>query len=627
MKTVVKTTVCRPARLLELAFVATCISATATAQASLHMLLGFAGDNTNQANSVPIAGIYDLDGDGMMDGKTSELFAFMKKVFSVNAGKGGFIEDMRHLVEEGDLTFFVADAGDGHVLRARDANANGIIDDTEVVSWAKFGVSSTFSPNSIAVTRVGTRTIVYTTMNTDRRATHGVAGIHRSVDLNNNGNAKDSGETAVMIDRTLLLKFPDKLGTGTVLLANDSWDRVRVSGKSILAWQGAGPTTTTRPDGFCYYGFEETAGKVTKHWVFFNPSRKNGLPENADIKSGALVDSDIKLPVTGSFFNGTRFMEVDPKGFRSNFPVYYFTNDYGPKRSWGSLNAKGQKVQALVFRGVDKNLDGDLQDKGEVTLFFNGTGLPLPGGAGLVQPTSWLDTRVNATVKEITSFLTGLAVANGKVYLEDENGGFESVLELDDKNKNGVVETGEVKMVYFTPQLPPNGNYPPVFHKTLGPFTLELHAVEKQLIVNPMPAGARPFGKACVGSSGLEPRISVSGGVPIIGNTKLKVEMKRGRKNLNSIFFLGLSDKFFGGVVPLPFPLAVVGLPGCSQNTSGEIIQPLANQPLGDALIPLPVPLDTRFKGLKLFAQWWTQDPSANRAGFVVSNALELTIQ
>ena len=600
------------------------LASSLAAQGRLHFLVGFAGDNTNQKNSVPIAGLSDVVKiDGKIDPASAELFAYMKKVFSTNGGRGGFIFDEQHVVEKGGISFYIADAGDGYVLRARDDNANGIIDDNEVKPFTKFGTSSTFGPNTIGVTSVGGKTIVYTGLN---RSTKRPTGIWRSEDKNNDGDASDPGETIKLLDASSGITFPGK--TGTVALKSDLWERVRVVprfatviafGEAFAADAGKEPA-----DAWCYYAFKENAGKVTSSSVFFNPSKYNGLVTNADIASGALAELDLEFTTAANVkrhFNGFRFCEVDQDGHRNVFPAYYFANTYGPKRGFGSKNSSGEPLHGVVLRGVDLNNDGDLQDKGEVNVFFNGSGKDIKGGAvGTVKVTSWTDPTAGK-VSEIGGFVTGLAEGEGVVYLLIENGSRDSVLQLQDKNNNNVIETGEVTVLYETPQP-----FPPVFSKQYGPYSLELHAIDQSLVVDPMPKGAVPFGKGCPTRAGLDPRVSLTGGVPAVGNASTRIWLKRGTKSSVAILFMGLSNKQFGGVIPLPIKLDGLGLTGCSQAVSNEFVFPFANSNRGSAWAPLPLPNDTRLQGVKLYFQWWNQD-RVNAAGWTTSNGLELTIQ
>ncbi len=592
------------------------------AQSDVYMLLGFSGKNQKATNSEAIVGVYDLNNDGKYGIGSTELFPFMKKVLSVNAGKGAFIMDMARVIEDGEFTFYIADAGDGYIYRVTDKNGNGLLDDAELTTFQKFGTSSTFGPNTIAATRIGTKTIAYTALNT--RGRHGKPGIHRMVDLNNNGKASDPGETTLLVNSTTKLTIPGK--TTSVTLTNDRWEKLRVDPmkKHIVAFNSGSASPTPATDAFAYIGFNDNGGKVANPRTFFNPSKLNGFVENADIKSGALEDLDIQFlrQTTKTLFNGFSFISVENKGFKNVFPAYYFTNNYGPTRSFGAKNAAGKLLNGVVLLGVDKNLDGDLQDKGEVVIFFNGSGNTLAGGAnGNVSSPTWFDPSSNGKVNKIPDFVVGMASADKKVYLCIENGGSDQILELDDKNGNLKIETGEVRVIYLTPKP-----FPKVFNTSFGPWTNNLHAVPSDQMPNPFPVGVIPFGKGCPNKAGLAPRMSVTGGSPTLGNKAFKLEMVRGSSNLPSFLFLGISNKTIGAI-GLPLPLNFLGMTGCFQRVSNELVFPTINSNKGKASTALPIPNDPKLKGLSLFFQYWTTSIGTNLANRVASNGAEVKIQ
>jgi len=607
-----------------LGFAAALIPAMAgvKAQSDVFMLLGFSGKNQKATNSDPIVGVYDINNDGKYGIGQTELFPFMKKVLSVNSGKGAFIMDMARVIENGEFAFYIADAGDGYIYRVTDKNGNGLLDDSEITTYQKFGVSNTFGPNTIAGLRLGTKTLIYTALNT--RGRHGKPGIHRMVDLNNNGKATDPGETSLLLNSTTKLTIPGK--TSNVTLTTDRWEKLRVDPlkKFLVAFNSGSASPTPASDAFSYIAFKDNGGKLSNPRVFFNPSKLNGFKENADIKSGALEDLDIQFlrQTTKNSFNGFSFFDVEKKGFRNVFPAYYFTNNYGPTRGFGAKNAAGKLLNGVVLLGVDKNLDGDIQDKGEVVIFFNGSGNTLAGGAnGKVASPSWFDPTTNGTVTKIPDFVVGIAVANKKVYLCIENGGSDQILELDDKNGNQKIETGEVRVIYLTPKP-----FPKVFNSSFGPWTNNLHAIPANQMPNPFPTGVTPFGNGCPTTSGLAPRMSVVGGSPTLGNAKFTLEMVRGAPNLPSFLFLGISNKSIGAI-SLPLPLNFLGMNGCFQRVSNELVFPRINSKTGIASTPLPIPNDPKIKGLSLFFQYWTTSIGSNLANRVASNGAEVKIQ
>ncbi len=595
--------------------------------ANLQILLGFAGDNAKDPKvSVPVAGANDVNRDGKVnEADAQELFGLVRKVFSINKGKGGFFSDAQSIIENGDIATYYADGGDGYIVRAIDSNGNGLYDGNEVTAFFKFGGTKqgTYGPSTLAIGKIGSQMVVFVGCNS-RPKNRPEQGIYKLVDLNKDGDAKDKGESIKLFDSKSSITFPGK--SGTVTLGTDNWKTVRtmpLPPMRFVAWNSAGAKATAVTDAWCYLGFQEAANKITKKWVFFNPSKKNGFPENADIASGALEDLDIVVPASGTnpsrIYNGFQFCEVNPLE-NGRQGAFYFTSGYGAKRSYGSKNAAKVSLEGVVLRGVDLNRDGDLQDKGEVKVFFNGSGNKLKSGGGTVPVISWFDRATQIKTNKITGFCTGLSVANGVVYMLFENGSQDAVLALNDKNKNGVIETGEVTMPYFTPSPPPR-----VYSSIHGPYTLNLHAVDPDLMVDPMPKGVEAFGSSCLSSRGLYPRPSVVGS-PKLGNKGFGFVLKRAIPNSAAFLMLGFSRKSIGAI-PLPLSLNALQMTGCQQLINPDLLTFTAIADASGYLkVGFPLPNTPGLRGIEFYAQFWAYDANANRAGLTTSTGLKVKL-
>jgi hypothetical protein len=177
-------------------------------------------------------------------------------------------------------------------------------------------------------------------------------------------------------------------------------------------------------------------------------------------------------------------------------------------------------------------------------------------------------------------------------------------------------------LVHFTPTP-----FPKFYSSQYGPWTAGLHGLPRGMVVDPFPANTAPFGDGgCMGTSGLFPLISVRGNAAFRGQT-FDIELKNGTNGLNSILFMGASNKLLLGVVPLPFGLNIIGMTGCQQLVSPDIVVPVPNNTQGSASVKVPIPNDPAFANVKLYSQFWTQDPGANTASLTASNGLEFTIQ
>ncbi len=605
--------------LLALALLA---AAPLAAQDDIFIYVGYAG--TPPTNSVPITRILDVDGSGIME-PSRELFAFQRKFFSVKTGYS-FLTDLTYTVENGRVVFFATDSGGSSkgecfLVRSVDSNGDGVIQDKETKVWADFGKPTTYgySPDSAAVLKdANGNSVVYTAHDAS-----GLAGIWRSVDLNGDGDALDPGETKVWANKASALKVP--VTGGTLTLNLDEVNVVRPDPKGgLLAWSSA-YYKSLQNDSFVWLGFRENQGKIAPR-NFFNPSGLNKLDRNVDFASGAIVDIDITW-VSGSttyHFNDLHLLTVVPNGFGGK-DVYYFATGYGAKRTFGDKNKAGQKVSGLVFRAMDLNGDGDLNDKGEVNLFYNGSGAPLPGGqlVKTVKPASYYD-HLQQTNVTVCDWIEGISAVGDTIYLiHDQNGGGQdAVLMLKDKNHNFRIDTGEVTEIFWVPKP-----YPAVYSSQYGPYVNGILALPKGLIPEPQPKGVQPYGMGCPGSNSLWPLAWSHGGAPAPGNSKFQARISRGLPSSTALFLLGYSKTNFAGLGKLPFPLDFLGMKGCFLNTNIIMGSAAALDTTGQGSAPLPIPNNPALRGASLFGQFLVVDPKANPGGLTSTDGLQVTIQ
>jgi len=271
-----------------------------------------------------------------------------------------------------------------------------------------------------------------------------------------------------------------------------------------------------------------------------------------------------------------------------------------------------------VLRGIDLNQDGDLQDAGEVTIFYNGSGTTL---RGVASPT-FFNRASNQPVTSILDFNNGLCALNGLVYFYYNNSGQDSVLEFDDSNANGVVEVGEVRMPFFTPMNP----FPTVYHPTFGPYGLQVRVLPEGLVPGPFAAGIQPFGEGCTGRNGMNPVADARGGAATPGNNQFTTRVSRLPSFGIGVHLLGLSNTSVFGI-PLPLDLGIAGAPGCLLRVSLTAIGVGAANANGIGSFGLPIPADPTLVGGSIYSQWLSVDFAANPGGLVASNALQITIQ
>lgn len=142
-------------------------------------------------------------------------------------------------------------------------------------------------------------------------------------------------------------------------------------------------------------------------------------------------------------------------------------------------------------------------------------------------------------------------------------------------------------------------------------FRVELTSLE----VTPS-AGYGTFGAGCAGALG-EPWLqAATGSLPVLGGT-FAVDVGNLPTDLG-IMALGLSNSVSGGT-PLPFDLAVLGMPGCELLVDPVVLDTLVGA--GHAATwTWQVPSAPSLAGLAFFNQAFAFDPPANAFGFTASN-------
>lgn len=137
-------------------------------------------------------------------------------------------------------------------------------------------------------------------------------------------------------------------------------------------------------------------------------------------------------------------------------------------------------------------------------------------------------------------------------------------------------------------------------------------------------AGTRAFGIRC-GVPGLS-LLANAGSRPVVGSTQTST-VGNVPTGAPAFMMVGLSDQQIGGS-PLPLSLAGFGLPGCFLYhdvaiSGGDLcVSTGPNQ----AQYSVVVPASQTVVGLKLYLQALSLQASANPAGIIGSNALELTV-
>ena len=586
--------------------------------------VGYAGKPPS--NSVPFTRLVDLDNNGTFANAT-ELIPYMEKTFNTSS-QYAFIEDLAQVIEEGRIVWYVADSGgsygDAYILRVADANGDGFIQPAEGMIYADFGKGSGsgYSPDAVAAIQdhKGRFALVSSHDHTAWR------GLWKSVDLNRDGDALDQGETTKWADGNSSLTVP-VTGSSPVPLQFNYPVNVRTGAKDEVLYYQQGSYSTPGADENCWFALKEDAQGKVQVRNFFNPSSLNQLDRNVDLAGGKIVNLDLKWTTTSGTnrINDLSLLAVAPGSFKGR-DAYYFATSCGAQRSWGNQNLNGTVVMGLVFRGIDNNQDGDLNDAGEVNLFYNGSGATLAGGviSGQVKPASYYDALSSGQVTKCDS-IWGISVVGEVVYLihagATGNTGAKAVLRLEDKNQNFKIETGEATQVFAI-----TSPWPSFWASQYGPYINGIQAVHRTHLPEPQPDGIAPYGQACPGSNGYAPLAWSRGGKPLPGNLQFQLVASRAPAGKVGFLAIGNSNRNFG-VVPLPFDLAFLGATGCHLNTNIVLLNQALVGTGGVAAVNLPIPPDPALKGAALYGQYLLLDTQANPANLVTTDGVAITVQ
>ncbi len=575
-----------------------------------HVILVGHADNGGpkgpNGNSFPAARVKDDDLDGKIDAAT-ELHAFLTQAY--HTGKS-FMTDVRWINEGGEYAFYFTDST-GYVVRGADRDHDGVLANSEVTKFK--GLGSNFAPDSLAVRWDATAkvTVVYVAMDEAPK------GIHRFVDLNNDGDAEDAGESTIFVNAAKGLIVPGK--AGPVTLTSDRWTRLRVTPNGKLLAYMAGPASPTgggggpqAPDQFAWYAFTDNNGTPSVS-LFFNPSTINGLVTHADFTAtGKFPIQDI-VPVGTNLHPSWCDMsicEIDPFGA---FPVhaYYFMTTYRPS-GYGDTNLSNQNIRGLVFRFADANFN-EVIDSNEIQLYFNFSGSTYAS----VAPVSYFDPLRNTNLVALDDLPHDLGAAKGVLSLSWENKANDVVIAMTDSNRNGVIESSEITPVWVTP----SGPFPFPYHVSFGPYTIGMDALATGALPGPFQPGLRPEGEGCPNMTGLIPVCEAFGGAAKVGNASLQLAVIRAGAGEAGTLMLGAQR--------VDIDLGPLNMPGCKLLTIPLLVFPtVSTDANGIARLPSPVPNDPTIAGLQVLGQWLLTDRTATgRLPFVTSNALRLTIQ
>ena len=472
------------------------------------------------------------------------------------------------------VTYWVKESTDT-IYRGVDANHDGTLAGAEITVFRNSGALDGNSwPQDLDVTADGavwwaSGLVLSQPLN----------GVSRLEDLNSDGDAADPGEQILMVNGNAECVVEHDLGS------------TAISGWYItnLASAGNGVIACSPLDG-AIYRFEDKNddGDVLdagESILLLNATgEKPDLPMNPDFADGTLRSLQSQAGYPASL----RHMATTLEGGKR---VFYLGTEVSPFQASGT-NLAGQGINFLIFRGVDGNGDGDINDAGEVRLYLNGSHTDGSPNLLILRGLDALDggTVYAVGVKPYPVLGPG---PNGNTWIH----------RFEDLNGDGdAIDAGEKLLNVF--DLQAFGNLalfplPPNFGNIMSdPWDFAV------LRTTPF----TDMGGASVGSSG-KPVLTGSG--PLTPASPLTIALANAKPGAPTLLWLTFSSsptaKFGGTLYALPNPISFSFV----ANGAGGLSLPTT--------WPAGIPA-----GTDLFLQFLIKDTGA-ATNFVLSNALKLT--
>lgn len=479
------------------------------------------------------------------------------------------------------------------IYRATDANMNGLIDAGEETLFRDTAAlddpNADFFEGGLAF--AGDGSIWYTT-NWDNFTPH--TGVYRLMDMNGDGDAADVGELQKMAEVGSGLTTPNAGGP----VAVDMAEFTRISGynSGIVGWTGS----DSFGDDFALYSFQDLNGDgdiqdLGEAINFMNPSGKNpALDQNVDFASGLLRNQESwdqsTFPPVQNSYNRFRYVVTLNEGGKD---VIYIGSDASDTSAY-SQNEAGDGLNGLIYRCEDLNLDGDANDAGEVTLFFDGSlttgfnAFPKIVGMAAHGSSLYVGALTNSSVVWRLEDLDG----NGTAMDAGELDGGLSGTGLWDANTYGASH-GDYPVPYDTTYM----NYF-VFCRQLGTSDNGLWAIPSSNFTT--------SGTGCSQYGSDIPTIHGSGQAQV-GTSNFVTEVHNVPAGMPAALVMGFDSTQWLGI-PLPFDLAPLGWAGCNLYQDWQITKLVVTTGSGltDGVgsLTLPVPADPAYIGIPVHLQW-----------------------
>ncbi|HBF22894.1 MAG TPA: hypothetical protein DDW23_03675 [Planctomycetes bacterium] len=492
-----------------------------------------------------------------------------------------YLENMQHHTQNGISSIFAVASGD-MIIQMVDLDGDGLATGIgEIIDFVDtrtaHGVSNT-SPDDLAFDP--NNGMLYVCDDLWSSGPQPGSGISSYIDLDSNGDCNGPGEMALMVD-----------GQGSITLQEPSGPvDIGITDFEALMVDSLGVVIGFEQQDRALYAFRDNNGDGDamdsgECWNFLNlVGDKAGLEVNADVAAGTLRNPSCPSNTGTGLYASLEWLDVDHNSGPNGEDVYWICSTTYPSTCSGA--------NGLIYRGVDNNNDNDLNDPGEVTLFFDG-----PSNVTMVWPPT-LFYGADAHDGGISIFHNAGPAGpsypqNGAAFLKDLNG---------DGDAMGNGEQSE-----------------PFFWSPDGCYAVCMTTAPIGEFWSPPPASWDIFGSPGTTSAGNQPSINATG-IPSLGSL-VYITLANAIPSSPIILIAGFSDSQWNQFT-LPLDLAFVGAPGNTLYVSAHYQFPGAADAAGGASFALGIPGGSSWIDKDIYFQWYCIDPPANTRGAVLSDAL-----
>ena len=475
--------------------------------------------------------------------------------------------------EGGESAIYWIDSAQDKVHRGVDLNRNGLIELFERRVVRNTGVlDGASTAQSIALTTDGA---VWWCSDAGKR------GLFRMRDLDSDGAFQGALELEVLVGADVG-GHPIETDAGLQVMDTRNLTEVEALGDQVVVYVD-GPDELM--SSFRVSNEDGDLLDPGESRLFLNASGKNAaMPQNVDWASGELRSLAIPASSGGFFYGRLSLIAVDESGVE---PVWYFACDSAFQSPYDT-NQYQQGLNGLIYRAVDLNADGDLQDAGEVRLYYDGS---------------------HTSYQPMLEQIVALDVCGGALYVTYYETAARRIARFFDRDDSGTAEGPyETEYYWFDADtwqgLPPFANGLPQVRDMVAVPTGDFARA------NPL---FQSMGPGCEYTQFGQPPTLHGVGRAVVGAKSFTVELRGAAAGSYTILLAG--DDFPAWFIHfLPANLGFMGWPNCTQYlnptwlrkkwTSGAIGDPTG----GYASHTFDIPLKQELIGFRLRMQWIVYD-------------------